>query len=68
MEEADVCGNITIYGGKVSNATCLFVFDMILLVHVLKHLKKGDLFAERQQRDEAENTDRVRSSLFEAGV
>ena len=68
MEEAGVCGNITIYGGKVSNATCLFVLDMILLVHVLKCLKKGDIFAERQQRDEAENTDCVRSSLFGAGV
>ena len=68
MEEASVCGNVTIYGGKVSNATCLFVLDMILLVHVLKRLKKGDIFAERQQRDEAENTDCVRSSLFGAGV
>ena len=68
MEEASVCGNVTIYGGKVSNATCLFVLDMILLVHVLKRLKKGDIFAERQQRDEAENTDRVRPSLFGAGV
>ena len=68
MEEAGVCGNVTIYGGKVSNATCLFVLDMILLVYVLKCLKKGDIFAERQQRDEAENIDRVRSSLFGAGV
>ena len=68
MEEASVCGNVAIYGGKVSNTTCLFVLDMILLVCVLKYLKKGDIFAERQQRDEAENTDRVRSSLFEAGV
>ena len=68
MEEANACGNVTIYGGKVSNATCLFVLDMILLVYVLKCLKKGDIFAERQQRDEAENTDRVRSSLFGAGV
>ena len=68
MEEASVCGNVTIYGGKVSNTACLFVLDMILLVYVLKCLKKGDIFAERQQRDEAENTDRVRSSLFEAGV
>ena len=25
MEEASVCGNVTIYGGKVSNSTCLFV-------------------------------------------
>ena len=49
MEEAGVCGNVTIYGGKVSNATCLFVLDMILLVYVLKCLKKGDIFAERQQ-------------------
>ena len=49
MEEASVCGNVTIYGGKVSNSTCLFVPDMILLVYVLKCLKKGDVFAERQQ-------------------
>ena len=28
-----------IYGGKVSNITCLFALDMILLVCVLKHLK-----------------------------
>ena len=49
MEEASVCGNITVYGGKVSNATCLFALDMILLVCVLKYLKKGDIFAERQQ-------------------
>ena len=68
MEEASVCGNVTIYGGKVSNTTCLFVLDMILLVYVLKCLKKGDLFAERQQRDEAENTDCVRSSFSGAGV
>jgi len=68
MEEASVCGKVTIYGGKASNTTCLFVPDMILLVYVLKCLKKGDIFAERQQRDEAENTDRVRSSLFGAGV
>ena len=68
MEEASVCGNVTIYGGKVSNTACLFVLDMILLVYVLKCLKKGDIFAERQQRDEAENTDRVRPSFSEAGV
>ena len=68
MEEASVCGNVTIYGGKVSNTACLFVLDMILLVYVLKCLKKGDIFAERQQRDEAENTDRMRPSLFGAGV
>ena len=68
MEEASVCRNVTIYGGKVSNTTCLFVLDMILLVYVLKCLKKGDIFAERQQRDEAENTDRMRPSLFGAGV
>ena len=68
MEEAAVCGNVTIYGGKVSNATCLFALDMILLVCVLKHLKRGGIFAKRQQRDEAENTDRVRPSLFGAGV
>ena len=49
MEEASVCGNVTIYGGKVSNTTCLFVLDMILLVCVLKRLKRGDIFAERQQ-------------------
>ena len=68
MEEASVCGNVTIYGGKVSNTACLFVLVMILLVYVLKCLKKGDIFAERQQRDEAENTDRMRPSLFGAGV
>ena len=28
MEEASVCGNVTIYGGKVSNTTCLFVLGM----------------------------------------
>ena len=49
MEEASVCGNVTIYGGKVSNFTCLFVLDMILLVCVLKRLERGDIFAERQQ-------------------
>ena len=49
MEEGSVCGNVTIYGGKVSNTTCLFVLDMILLVCVLKCLKRGDIFAERQQ-------------------
>ena len=49
MEEASVCGKVTIYGGKVSNTACFFVLDMILLVCVLKHLKRGDIFAERQQ-------------------
>lgn len=49
MEEASVCGNVTIYGGKVSNTACLFVLDMILLVCVLKRLERGDIFAERQQ-------------------
>ena len=49
MEEASVCGNVTIYGGKVSNTTCLFVLAVILLVCVLKHLKRDDIFAERQQ-------------------
>ena len=49
MEEGGVCGNVTIYGGKVSNTTCLFVLEMILLVCVLKRLKRGDIFAERQQ-------------------
>lgn len=68
MEEASVCGKVTIYGGKASNTTCLFVLAMILLVYILKRLRGGDGFAERQQRDEAENTDRVRSSLFGAGV
>ena len=67
-DDDSVCGNVTIYGGKVSNTACLFVLDMILLVYVLKCLKKGDIFAERQQRDEAENTDRMRPSLFGAGV
>jgi hypothetical protein len=32
MEEASVCGNVTIYGGEVSNSTCLFALDMILMV------------------------------------
>ena len=68
MEEASVCGKVKIYGGKDSNTTCLFVLVMILLVYILKRLRGGDVFAERQQRDEAENTDRVRSSLFGAGV
>ena len=67
MEEASVCGKVTIYGGKASNTTCLFVPDIILLVYVLKCLKKGDIYAERQQRDEAENTDRVRPALLGAG-
>ena len=49
MEEAGVCENVTIYGGKASNSTCLFALDMILLVCVLKCLKRGDIFAERQQ-------------------
>ena len=53
--------------GKVSNITCLFALDMILLVCVLNRLKKGDIFAERQQRDEAENTARVRPSLSGTG-
>ena len=59
---------ITIYGGKVSNSTCLFALAMILLVYVPKRLKRGDIFAERQQRNKEENTDRMRSSLFGAGV
>ena len=49
MEEAGVCGNVTIYGGKASNTACLFALDMILLVCVLKRLERGDIFAERQQ-------------------
>ena len=49
MEEASVCGNVTIYGGKVSNSTCLFALVMISLVYILKRLKRGDIFAERQQ-------------------
>ena len=49
MEEAINCENITIYGGKVSNPTCLFALAMVVLVYVLKRLKKGDIFAERQQ-------------------
>ena len=68
MEEASVCGNVTIYGGKVSNTTFLFVLDMILLVYILNHLKRGDIFAKRQQRNKEENTDRMRPSLFGAGV
>ena len=31
MEEASVCGKVTIYGGKASNTTCLFVSDMIYI-------------------------------------
>ena len=68
MEEASVCGNVTIYGGKVSNSTCLFALVMILLVCVLGCSKRGDIFAERQQRNKEENTDRVCPSLFGAGV
>lgn len=68
MEEASVCGNFTIYGGKVSNTTFLFVLDMILLVYIPKYLKRGDIFAKRQQRNKEENTDRMRPSLFGAGV
>ena len=68
MEEGGVCENVTIYGGKVSNSTCLFALDMILLVCVLKRLERGDIFAERQQRNKEENTDRVCPSLFGAGV
>ena len=49
MEEASVCGNATIYGGKVSNSTCLFTLVMILLICVLKRLKRGAIFAKRQQ-------------------
>ena len=49
MEEASVCGNVTIYGGKVSNSTCLFALVMILLVCVPIRLERGDIFAERQQ-------------------
>ena len=49
MEEASVCGNATIYGGKVSNSTCLFTLVMISLICVLKRLKRGAIFAKRQQ-------------------
>ena len=49
MEEASVCGNVTIYGGKVSNSTCLFALVMILLVYILGCSKRDDIFAERQQ-------------------
>ena len=49
MEESSVCGNVTIYGGKVSNTACLFALVMILLVCILERLKRGDIFAERQQ-------------------
>ena len=67
MEEGGVCENVTIYGGKVSNSTCLFALDMILLVCVPIRLERGDIFAERQQRNKEENTDRVCPSLFGAG-
>ena len=49
MEEASVCENVTIYGGKVSNTTCFFVLAMIILVCVPKHLKRDDIFAKKQQ-------------------
>ena len=49
MKEAGVCGNVTIYGGKVSKSTCLFALVLILLVYILKYLKRDDIFAERQQ-------------------
>ena len=49
MEEASVCGNVTIYGGKVLNSTCLCTLVMILLICVLKRLKRGAIFADRQQ-------------------
>ena len=49
MEEAGVCGIFKIYGGKVSNTACLFALDMIVLVYVLKCLKRGGIFAKRQQ-------------------
>ena len=68
MEEAGVCGKITICVVKVSNTAFLFAFNMILLVCVLKRLKRGDIFAERQQRNKEENTDRVRPSLSGTGV
>ena len=68
MEEGGVCENVTIYGGKVSNSTCLFALDMILLVCVPIRLERGDIFAERQQRNKEENTDRVRPSLSGTGV
>lgn len=31
MEEASACGNVTVYGGKVSNTDCLFCtcYDII---------------------------------------
>ena len=31
-------------------------------------MKRGDIFAKRQQRNKEENTDRMRPSLFGAGV
>ena len=68
MEEASVCGNVTIYGGKVSNSTCLFALVMILLVCVLGYSKRGDIFAEKQQRNKEENPDRMRSPFFGTGV
>ena len=47
--QTSVCGNVTIYGGKVSKSIFLFALVMILLVYVLKRLKRGNIFAERQQ-------------------
>ena len=41
MEEASVCGKVTIYGGKVSNTACFFVLDMILLVLLYIGYKLG---------------------------
>ena len=45
-----------------------FALVMILLVCILMHLKRGDIFAKRQQRNKEENTDRVRPSLTRTGV
>lgn len=50
MEEASVCGKVTIYGGKASNTTCLFVLVMILLVYILKRL--GEVMYLRRDSSE----------------
>ena len=51
MEEA-FSGNVTIYGGKSFKYRLVFFsFAVILLVYILTKLKRGDIFAKRQQRN-----------------
>lgn len=47
--------------GKVCGDFCEFTLDK-------GHFITGDIFAKRQQRNKEENTDRMRPSLFGAGV